>query len=319
MNLDQESFTMVYGYLLNCFNPLGPYLVGVVTGQQGSAKTTHCKQIKRLIDPHSAPARQSNIKSNDIAIAARNNYMLLVDNVSGISTEVSDMICQISTGGSFGSRRLYQNDEEHYFSFKRPVILNGIDEIATRGDLADRSAPIRLSAIPEEARKSDLEIEALFMNFGPQIMSSILEGVCSAIRHIPTVSPPYKSRMAGAVQWITASEYGLKLRPGTFSETYERVREEEANYRITEYPVGRAIVALLKRNNNWSGSSSVLLEDLVRYSIDAERYSSLWPKDAAGLGRILRRIEPDLGKAGINIEYHRSASGRKIRLQKKPK
>jgi len=111
MNLDRESFTMVYGYLMNCFNPMGTYLVDVVTGQQGLAKTTHCKQIKRLIYPHSAPARQSNIKAYDIAIAARNNFMLPVDNMSVVSPEVSDMFCQGSTGGSFGSRKLYRDDE----------------------------------------------------------------------------------------------------------------------------------------------------------------------------------------------------------------
>ena len=317
MNLDQDTFAMVYGYLINCFNPLGPYFVGVVTGQQGSAKTTHCKQIKRLIDPHSAPARQSNIKAHDIAIAARNNFMLLVDNMSGASAEVSDIICQISTGGSFGSRKLYQDDEEHFFSFKRPVLLNGIDEIATRGDLADRSVPIRLSGISDEKRKPDSEVEELFMLYGPQLMSALLDGVCSAIKNLPTANPPFKSRMSGPVQWVTAAEVGLGLKQGRFSETYERLRTVEARYRMDESPIGRAINKLVLQNNYcWFGSAVTLLQDLNELDLIGERHCSDWPKDARALGKLLKRIKPDLEKGGLEMDFDRTATKRTIVIRR---
>jgi hypothetical protein len=45
----------------------------------------------------------------------------------------------LSTGGGFSTRTLYKNDEETIFSAKRPIIITGIGDVATRGDLLDRA------------------------------------------------------------------------------------------------------------------------------------------------------------------------------------
>ena len=41
-------------------------------------------------------------------------------------------------GGGFATRDIYSDDEAKIFSALWPVILNGIEEIATRSDLLDR-------------------------------------------------------------------------------------------------------------------------------------------------------------------------------------
>ena len=50
------------------------------------------------------------------------------DNVSKISESFSDALCRLSTGGGYGTRELYTNDEEFLFGAQRPVIINGIDD-----------------------------------------------------------------------------------------------------------------------------------------------------------------------------------------------
>ena len=45
----------------------------------------------------------------------------------------------MSTRGGFSSRTLYTDADEVIFQAKRRVILNGIEELATRGDLLDRA------------------------------------------------------------------------------------------------------------------------------------------------------------------------------------
>jgi len=42
-----------------------------------------------------------------------------------------------TSGGSFAVRQLYTDQDEVLFEAARPVILNGIDDIVTRPDLAD--------------------------------------------------------------------------------------------------------------------------------------------------------------------------------------
>jgi hypothetical protein len=72
-------------------------------------------------------------------IAGTNGWMIVLDNLSHIQPWFSDALCRLATGGGFSTRELYSDAEEMIFEVQRPVILNGIEEVATRGDLLDRS------------------------------------------------------------------------------------------------------------------------------------------------------------------------------------
>lgn len=63
---------------------------------------------------------------------------------------ISDTLCRLATGGGFAVRRLYSDMDEVLFDAARPVILNGIEDIVTRPDLADRAVFLTLEPIPEE-------------------------------------------------------------------------------------------------------------------------------------------------------------------------
>ena len=68
---------------------------------------------------------------------------------------LSDSLCRLSTGGGFATRTLYSNDEETFLDATRPVILTGITDFVSRGDLIDRSLFLHLPVIPEEKRRSE--------------------------------------------------------------------------------------------------------------------------------------------------------------------
>ena len=59
-------------------------------------------------------------------------------------------------------RQLYTDQDEVLFDAARPVILNGIEEIVTRPDLADRAVFLTLEPIPEERRRPEAELWAAF-------------------------------------------------------------------------------------------------------------------------------------------------------------
>jgi hypothetical protein len=86
-------------------------------------------------------------------IAAKNGWVISLDNLSHIPVWLSDALCRLATGGAFGTRQLYENTEEVLIEAKRPVILNGIEELTTRGDLLDRSLVLTLPAIPDDKRR----------------------------------------------------------------------------------------------------------------------------------------------------------------------
>jgi hypothetical protein len=77
---------------------------------------------------------------------------MVYDNLSHLTANQSDALCRISTGGGFSTRTLYENDEETVFEFIRPQMITGIDELASRGDLLERSLMVELQTIPEDER-----------------------------------------------------------------------------------------------------------------------------------------------------------------------
>jgi hypothetical protein len=91
-----------------------------------------------LIDPNTAPLRALPREDRDLFIAATNGHVLAFDNVSGLPPWISDTLCRLATGGGFAVRQLYTDQDEILFDAVRPVILNGIEDIITRPDLADR-------------------------------------------------------------------------------------------------------------------------------------------------------------------------------------
>jgi ABC-type multidrug transport system fused ATPase/permease subunit len=53
LNVASESdFTLLVGWLVSAFNPVGPFTMLVIHGEQGSAKSTTAKLLQLLIDPN---------------------------------------------------------------------------------------------------------------------------------------------------------------------------------------------------------------------------------------------------------------------------
>ena len=80
--------------------------------------------------------------------------------------------CRLATGGGFGTRQLYTDQEEVLFAAMRPAMLNGIADVATRPDLLDRSLVVELPLIPEERRRTEREIWAEFAEEHPRVLGA---------------------------------------------------------------------------------------------------------------------------------------------------
>src|SRR5215212_3526332 len=114
--------------------------------------------LKAITDPSTAPVRTVPRGERDLVIAANNSRVVALDNLSGLPPWLSDALCRLSTGGGFGTRKLFADDEETLFDATRPIILNGITDVATRADLLDRAIVLTLPTIPEEERRPEAEL-----------------------------------------------------------------------------------------------------------------------------------------------------------------
>ncbi len=167
-----------------------------MSGEQGSAKSTFSAILRALLDPNTAPLRALPREDRDLFIAASNGHVLAFDNVSGLPAWISDTLCRLATGGGFAVRQLYSDQDEVLFDAARPVILNGIEDIVTRPDLADRAVFLTLEPIPEERRRPEQELWAAFEAERPRILGVLLDAVAKGLAELPRTKLDRLPRMA---------------------------------------------------------------------------------------------------------------------------
>ena len=170
-----SDFVLAVAWALAGLRDRGPYPVLALAGEHGSAKSTFAEIMRALIDPNTSPLRALPREDRDLFIAASNGHVLAFDNVSGLPAWISDTLCRLATGGGFAVRQLYTDQDEVLFDAMRPVILNGIEEIVTRPDLADRAIFLTLEPIPEDRRRPEAELWAAFEAEHPRILGALLD------------------------------------------------------------------------------------------------------------------------------------------------
>jgi len=89
-------------------------------------------------------------------IAATNGHLLAFDNLSSLPGWLSDALCRLASGGSFALRQLYTDADEVLFQAARPTILNGIEDVITRQDLADRAIFLTMGSLRDEQRRREV-------------------------------------------------------------------------------------------------------------------------------------------------------------------
>jgi hypothetical protein len=152
----EDDYRIVVLWLLAALRPVGPYPILAWSGEQGTGKSIASRIVRRLIDPCGDDIMQPPREDRDLIAAARSNHILAFDNLSSLSAELAYSLCRLATGGDIGGRLLFTNDDSAAFAAQRPIILNGIPDLATRGDLASRSLCIRLS--PMRKRRPEAEL-----------------------------------------------------------------------------------------------------------------------------------------------------------------
>ncbi len=148
---DRDDFVLVVAWLLGALRAGGPFPLLAISGEQGSAKTVLSKMLRALIDPSVAPVRALPREDRELFIAANNGHVLAFDNLTSLSPWLSDTLCRLTSGGAFAVRQLYTDQDEVLFAAARPVILNGIEDVITRPDLADRAIMLTLGPITRSA------------------------------------------------------------------------------------------------------------------------------------------------------------------------
>ena len=309
-----DDLRLLVAFLAFAWNPLGPYPILILQGEAGSGKSTIATMLRRIIDPASVPLRSFPREEREFVIAARTSHMLCFDNLSGISDRDSDTLCRISTGAGFAARKLYSDWDEVRFKMRRPVVINGIDDLATRPDLIDRSIALTLPAIESKVRADEATLWWNFEAALPHLIGATLDILATALTRLPLTTLPETPRMADFARWSTAAEPALGWAPGGFLQAFRCNQEASLEVGAESSPLTEPIRRLLADRSEWSGTSSDLLEHWNAGDPDHTRVGRTWPRNPAKLANQLRRLVNPLRVQGISVEFSRAAGNKRTRL-----
>ena len=307
----RNDLVLVVTWLLATLRPRGPYPVLAISGEQGSTKTVLSKLLRALIDPNVAPVRALVREERDLVIAANHSYLLAFDNLSDLPASLSDAFCRLASGGSFSIRKLYTDDDEVLFQAARPILLNGIEDVIRRPDLADRAILLTLAPISEKQRRSEQDLWREFETARPRILGALLDAIVHGLRELPRVCLARLPRMADFALWATACETAL-WPAGTFLGAYEANRRAAIAGVIDADPVAAAAREMMAERTSWTGSAA----DLLRAYTERSSGGTGWPTNPRALAGRLRRAQTFLRALGIDIAFSREghAGSRIIRI-----
>lgn len=300
INIPETQRLLLLAWLLDSLRPETPFPILELHGEQGSAKSSTQRHLRDLIDPNKVPLRGRPKSIEDIYIAATNNYVVSFENLSYLNSDQQDALCSLATGGGFATRQLYTNGDEFAQETKRPVIINGINHVATQPDLIERVISIETPTIPPDARKDEMALKAAWQADYPAIFAGLLDLFSASLRQLPEVDLEYKYRMADYQLLGEAISQVLENPPGHFSELYRNAVAEGIDRGLEAYGITNALqVFLFENDNTWEGTYLALLGELNRIP-GSDR--SNWPKSPRRLGAQLKRIATGLRQVGIEIK-----------------
>jgi hypothetical protein len=319
INVTDSDFILVVGWLLQAMNGEGGFPVLCLQGEQGSGKSTTSENLRRLIDDCSSLLGGKPRDEESLAVTALNNQVLALDNLSGLSAELSDLLCRISTGYALSGRKRYTDFEEASAFIKRPILLNGIDEIATRPDLLSRSLVIVPPELPDKHREAATKMSLAFDKARPAILGALLTALSYGLKNEKDVKLANLPRLADFAKWVTACETGLGWKRGTFMAVYAK-NQDDANVGTAEESLlCNALLKLLAANGDFvKMSPQQLYEGLSSFLTDDERRSNftVWPRSTKSMKNQLTRLKPSLRAIGVTVEETRTGKSRAYVVRK---
>ena len=312
-----ENFVLLVAFLINCFNPTGPYLHLVVCGEPGTAKTTLLQIVKDIVDPADPSMHGEPNNTESVLIAARHSHLLCYDNLSRITQQTSDVLCRLSAGAAQMRRKLYSDGDPYVLKSRNPVAMNGIRDVATKGDLAERCLLLELTPIGRTERRDETVLLRDFEEARPRILGALFDGISAMLRNRKGLRLKGGPRMFDSAIAVTAAEEGVGFPKGAYLTAIQENQVASHTAALIAHPIGRVMWRHFVENGNtpFEGTSTAFLKEIERSATEAERRARYWPDSPETVANALKELAPSLLAAGFEVEKFRTARSRLIRIE----
>jgi hypothetical protein len=296
-----------------------PRAMIIATGEQGSAKSTLLRVIRKLIDPSRVDLLKMRSAVDELTQMASHHYCLYFDNLSYLSTESSDSLSGFVTGLGFSKRKLFSDDSDIIFELLVAVGLNGINLVAEKADLLDRSLIFTLERISDLNRKEESKFWIDFEKEKPQILGSLFDIASQVLKTKEDIELPTRPRMADYARVAAAAAVSLGYKVDGFLQAYEKNIARQNKAAIDASPVAQTILEFMSIRDEWSGASSDLFTELSNLATANKLEvggSYGFPKSATWLWRKINLIKTNLAAMGISVTHGEEITNNTITLKK---
>lgn len=284
------------------------YVILVLTGNQGSGKSSLCNNIiYTLIDPNNIGVQIMPSNPKDLAIAAQNSHVLCYDNVREFKAQMSDLLCIAATGGALTSRQLFTDADQQVLFMHTALVLNGIHSFIEQPDLAQRCLTLEMLPIASQARQSEIALTDALNRDLPFITRGLYDLIANIFTQLPNAVITNPERMIDFVQWLAAMEIVMNAPTGTFQELYSDSLQQGQLDSLLESTLAVAVMELAKMQSSldWVGTPAELFGELNLHASKETKRSREWPANPIALSKRLRPLQASLMTQGITLQFSR--------------
>jgi hypothetical protein len=309
LNLDTDDLELVQVFVLDTLRPTGSHAVLYISGSAGWGKSTASRIVRSIVDPNGNPLRGEPREPRDLMIAASNEWIPTLDNLSSMPKAVADAICRLTTGAGTSYKKNYEDREEVQFAACRPVIMNGIDDLDNREDLRDRALRVECRHIPNKQRRTDADIERIFKAMHPRLLGALCEATSTALGRTEEVEHKGYAlpRIADVAIHAEAAAPALGWEEGKAVKLlFDHAVAARQRDAISD-PIAQGMIQFAKQQTfgPWEGTASELVAELAKLKVTVA--------SASNLSSRLNRLAPALREQGVIIDRDRvGRAGRRI-------
>lgn len=314
IRVKSSNFKLILVFIFNCFFTDTHYVMLVLMGPAGSAKSFITKVLKTIIDPSVVTLRNQITKVEDLVIAAVHCHLIDMNNVSRFSDPIQDTLCTILTGGARTTRTKYSNKGQTAIHTHNPAVINGIGDNISRDDLYERSIVVGLKKMSETniVPIGEKQLTENFIKDLPRIMGGIFNALSDILETYEDFEAPQQlNRMADFHILGLVVEKALEWEEGSFIEAYDANIADAQTDVIEGSEVAQAIINLKKHND------SCFLGTYIQLKVKLNRFGDIGNIDPRKLSSDIDRVSASLFNLhGIKItKKKRDNSGSRVEIK----
>lgn len=314
VNMSKDSFILFAVCLVQYFSRNSAHFAMVISSAKGTGKTLLTKLIRSLVDPRTVQMNLTPKSEDDLKVQLNASYMVCFDNTAPLKESYSNILCSAITGSQDTKRRLYSDTAEVVLDLHNAVVLNGIDIVPYKSDLAERCLLFNLDKISETKRKPESEFWSEFQKVKPKILGAIFEALEKTKTEVlPALTVDKLHRMADAHREMIAIATAL----GVSQEEFQRIFDDNLQKLQDAYIQSNPFVEIvLDYMRHTSKNVDEPAQKLFKKMKEHAGNNSFFPKSSSHLSRRLNENEDALRAAGYEFSTYKKTNFNCIRIER---